>query len=125
MGNSVKKYHHYYLHPLFVNNGSPTVEATSSHMTRNGGMLMTGYVNSGDQAIPTLYDPGSNITLITNRMARKLDLVGTPISLNLTKVGAQAEKIESYIYKVVLRDWFGRERVIDECGITEIIAAPR
>ena len=122
-GKQWGKYHQSCLHPLFINNGGLTVEATSSHMTRDGVMLMTGYVNSTDHAIPTLYDLGSNITLITNRMARKLGLVGTPVSLSLTKVGAQTEQVESYVYKVRLRDKFGKERVIDACGITEITAA--
>ena len=75
------------------------MEATTSYMTRDGVMLMTGCVNSADQAIPNLYDSGSNLSLITNRMASKLGFVGTPINFNLTKVGAQTEKVESYVYK--------------------------
>lgn len=75
--------------------------------------------------LPTLYDPGSNITLITSRMAHKLGLTGTPITLNLTKVGAQTEEGESNVYKLRLRDKFGRERIIDACGISEITAESR
>ena len=47
-GRPCGQYHHPSIHSLFVNN-APSVEAASSYIARDGVMLMTGYVNTGEQ----------------------------------------------------------------------------
>ena len=78
---------------------------------------MTGFVNSGGNFVPTLYDAGSNISLITFRMAKKLGLKGIPIQLSLTKVGDQTEELDSLVYEISLRDRAGKENLTEVCGI--------
>ncbi|XP_068225322.1 uncharacterized protein [Palaemon carinicauda] len=121
-GEVCGKHHHSSLHTLFNNPNYLTIDATSNYLSKKGAILMTGFVNSEGKSIPTLYDAGSNISLITFRMARKLGLKGIPIQLTMTKVGDHAEELVSCVYEVSLRDQAGIEKLIEVCGVSEITA---
>ncbi|XP_068221896.1 uncharacterized protein [Palaemon carinicauda] len=121
-GEVCGKHHHSSLHTLFNNPTYLTIDATSNYLSKKGAILMTGFVNSEGKSIPTLYDAGSNISLITFRMARKLGLKGIPIQLTMTKVGDHTEELVSCVYKVSLRDQAGIEKLIEVCGVSEITA---
>ncbi|XP_068214422.1 uncharacterized protein [Palaemon carinicauda] len=121
-GEVCGKHHHSSLHTLFNNPNNSTIDATSNYLSKKGAILMTGFVNSEGKSIPTLYDAGSNISLITFRMARKLGLKGIPIQLSMTKVGDHTEELDSCVYEVSLKDQAGIEKLIEVCGVSEITA---
>lgn len=122
-GDVCGKYHHSILHPIFSNAYSSTAVVTSNYLGKKGALLMTGFVDSGDNSIPTLNDAESNISLITFRMAKKLGLKGIPIQLSVTKVGDHIEELDSLVYEISLRDQVGKQKVIEVCGISEITTA--
>ena len=76
--------HHPILHTLFLQN-SFTRRLQGSNfnnlLSREGVLLMIGHMQSKGQRVATLWDPGSNLTKITHRMANKLALRGKDVSL--------------------------------------------
>ena len=122
-GDVCGKHHHSILHPLFTSSQSSVIDVTSNYLSKKGALLMTGFVACGGTSIPTLYDAGSNISLITFRMAKKLGLKGVPIHLSMTKVGNHTEELDSIVYEMCLRDQARKEKVIEVCGISEITVA--
>ena len=113
--------HNPILHSLFVQNSiTNQVQGASNLLSREGVLLMLGHMQSKGQKVATLWDPGSNLTMITHRMAKKLGLRGTDISLTVTKVGNSTDQFNSKIYKVPITDLTGTEWTIEACGINEI-----
>lgn len=78
---------------------------------------MRSYGKSMNMDIPTLWDSGSNISMITYRMARRLGLKGSDINLSITKIGNESRNFSSKIYKVPLVDAEGNLWEIEACGI--------
>lgn len=111
------KHHHRMLHSSFF---KPSPNINSNLLSRDGVLLMISSVYSHTRPITTLWDSGSNITLITNRMVKKLGLKGRSITLTVTKVGNECTKLETQEYDVPLSDCHGEVRVLRACGIAEI-----
>ncbi|XP_045117673.1 uncharacterized protein LOC123508205 [Portunus trituberculatus] len=111
------KYHHRMLHSFF---SKPPPNINSNLLSRDGVLLMINSVYSHTRPVTTLWDPGSNMTLITNRMAKHLGLKGRSINLTVTKVGNECTKMETREYDVPLSDCYGEVRVLKACGIAEI-----
>ena len=76
--------HHWMLHSCL---SKPEAQASSNVLSLSRTLLMISSVYSNVHPITTLWDPGSDITLISNRMAKNLGLRGRSISLEVTKVG--------------------------------------
>ena len=115
------KPHHPILHTLFVQNAfTSQLQGSNNLLSREGVLLMIGHMRSKGQKVATLWDPGSNLTMITHRMANKLGLRGKDVSLTVTKVGNSTEQLDSKIYKVPITDLTGTEWTIEACGINEI-----
>ena len=66
------------------------------------------------------WDGGSSISLITESMARKLGLSGSPIRLNVTTVRGMEQTIESHKYSTALIDKNGKKYKLDVYGIDSI-----
>ena len=66
----------------------------SNHLSKKGAFLMIGFVACGGTSIPTLYDIGSNISLITFRIAKKLRLKRFPVHLTVTKIENHTDELE-------------------------------
>ncbi|XP_064120677.1 uncharacterized protein LOC135225276 [Macrobrachium nipponense] len=105
--------HHPILHSLFVQNYfTSRVQGSNNLLSREGVLLMIGYMQSKGQKVATLWDPGSNLTMITHRMANKLGLRGKDVSLTVTKVGNSTELFDSKVYNVPITDLTGTEWTI-------------
>ncbi|XP_068247848.1 uncharacterized protein [Palaemon carinicauda] len=75
---------------------------------------------SNGTPLNTLWDPGSDITLITFATAYKLGLKGRDIELTITKVGRKVELIKSKEYVIKVTDLEGKHWYITAYGIEEI-----
>lgn len=73
--------------------------------------------------LTTLWDPGANISLTTQRAARRLGLVGKEITLTLTKVGNSCQTVCSKEDVVPLYDKSKNEWKVRACGIEEVTAS--
>lgn len=111
------KGHHQIIHNCF---SSEQGHINSSSSLKDGVLLMISSVYSNSLPITTLWDSGSNTTLITNRMAKILGLKGRSINLAVTKVGNDYQKFETLEYDVPLIDCQGQFHLIKACGISEI-----
>ena len=111
------KGHHQILHNCFSKDQG---HINSNCSSKDGVLLMISSVYSSSLPITTLWDSGSNTTLITNRMAKVLGLKGRSINLAVTKVGNDYHKFETLEYDVPLNDYLGQIHVIKACGISEI-----
>lgn len=89
-------------------------------MDREGVLLMISKISSGSYNLSTLFDAGSNLTMITHAAAKKLGLKGSEISLSLTKIGNQKERVESKIYNVPLIDNNGKQWLVEAVGFNDI-----
>lgn len=116
------KGHHQIIHNCFSKEEG-YVNSNLSH--KEGVLLMISSVHSNSLPITTLWDPGSNTTLITNRMAKRLGLKGRSINLAVTKVGNDYHKFETLEYDVPLNDYQGQIHIIKACGISEITSETR
>lgn len=85
-------------------------------------LLNISTVYSGTQPITVLWDSGSDITLITHRMAEKLRLKGNDINLSMIKVGNAVEHHFSKEYCIPLVDRRGQIWELKAVGIDEISA---
>ena len=97
MGSICGKYHHALLHDVFsfnsVNDFYLTQYNSITHVNKlNSVLLPIGIVKSKGNLISTLYDSGSNISLISHSLANCLGLRGTEIELSIIKVGNEVEK---------------------------------
>lgn len=118
-GTVCGKFHHPLIHSLFPTS-VPSVKASSNFMDRQGVLLAIKEVRSGVRSLLTLFDSGSNITMITHDAAGRLGLRGQSVSLSVTKVGNKVEHLDSKAYMVPLLDEHGQEWMIEACGIEEI-----
>ena len=120
------RHHHPVLHEVFSER--PMSYVSNSLMFNNQDtynqrlnvLLMVSMVYSKGQGITTLWDPGSDVTMITFSAAAKLGLRGRDISLSVTKLGNKTETINSKEYVVPLKDRDGNLWSITAYGISEI-----
>ena len=113
--------HHPLLHPDKIE-GSVNSTVLGNACTT---LLNISTLNCKDQPVTVLWDPGSDISLITNRMAKKLGLSGKDISLSMIKVGNTVEHQISKEYCIPLTDKTGKVWNVDAVGINEISARIR
>ncbi|XP_064083900.1 uncharacterized protein LOC135199676 [Macrobrachium nipponense] len=85
-------------------------------------LLNISMVNSKNMPVNVLWDPGADISFITNRMAKKLGLSGKHINLSMIKVGNAVEYHSSNEYCVPLIDKSGKVWNVNAVGINEITA---
>ena len=71
-------------------------------------MVMVSSVYHNGIPITTLWDSGSDITVITHSMARKLGLTGRDIQMTIIKVGNVVETCVSKEYNTALMDRLGK-----------------
>ena len=109
--------HHPLLHQGNING---TMFHSSVGQQRQRALLTVSAVYCRDQPINTLWDSGSNITLITNRMASRLGLKGKDVELSMTKVGNITENYSSKEYMLPIMDREGKVWNIQAVGIDEI-----
>ncbi|XP_068229330.1 uncharacterized protein [Palaemon carinicauda] len=99
---------------------STTLSVKSKYLVRDKALLMISKLYSNGTPLNTLWDPGSDITLITFATAYKLGLKGRDIELTITKVGRKVELIKSKQYVIKVTDLEGKHWYITAYGIEEI-----
>lgn len=83
-------------------------------------MLMVSSVHHKGIPITTLWDSGSDITVITHSMAKRLGIAGRNISIKVTKVGNITENCITKEYTIPLVDQHGKVWHINAYGMDEI-----
>ncbi|XP_042876991.1 uncharacterized protein LOC122256399 [Penaeus japonicus] len=111
--------HHSLLHEAFTK-GIGAVISSGCSVRPTVLLDVTTVYSPSNVPIKVLWDSGSNITLITHRMARKLGSQGIPVSGTMTKVGNVAEEFSSKEYRVELVDKWGKKHNIVATAIDEI-----
>ena len=109
--------HHWMLHSCL---SKPEAHASNNLQSWNNVLLMISSVYSNARPITILWDPGSNMTIIINRMARQLGLGGRSINVAVIKVGNECNKFETVEYDVPLNDCHDKIHKVRACGISEI-----
>ncbi|XP_063603426.1 uncharacterized protein LOC134779294 [Penaeus indicus] len=107
-------------HPLLHQD---RIESNSHNavMEKKGKALLNiSTVHSKNLPVTVLWDPGSDTSLITYRMAKKLGLSGKDVNLSLIKVGNTTEHQSSKAYCVPLTDKNGKVWNVDAVGMNEI-----
>ena len=123
-GQKCGKDHHPLLHEAYV-------EGLMFHMTLTGKLesrvrdrtlLMMNKLYSTNCSTPlnTLWDPGSDITLVRFDAASRLGLTGKEVTLSVTKVGGRTERLHSREYIIPLKDLDGKTWHITAYGIENI-----
>ena len=64
-----------------------------------------------------MWDGGSNLSFITNRKAKKMQLKGKTIDIQITKVGGTVEHINTYWYTIFIVDKLRKVVPINVIGI--------
>lgn len=67
-------------------------------------MLMVSEVRCKDDNLFTLWDPGSNISLISHTTAKRLNMKGIDVTRRISKVGNIIEHLHTKEYIVPLTD---------------------
>lgn len=118
-GGKCGRMHHSLLHDVF--RVMPSVTTVSSTKSRDGVLLSISYVISKGVRVAVLWDSGSDISIITHRMAKHLGLKAvSDMVVNVTKVGNQTEEIHTKSYIVPLMDLDGKIWEIEVCAMEEI-----
>ena len=71
-------------------------------------------------SLKTLWDGGSTLSFITIQKAKEMNLQGTSVRLELIKVGGVKERLNSYRYKIFLRDKDMNLAQIEVIGLNQI-----
>ena len=87
-----------------------------------GVLLMISEVPCKDDKLSTLWDPGSDISLITHRATDRLRLLGQDVTLSVSKVGNVVERLHTKEYIVPLTDKNGHVWQIKAYGMEQITA---
>lgn len=117
-GNVCGKRHHPLLHGSFVGN----ISVSSGNCTSNRAMLAISTVYSAGQPITVLWDCGSDITMVTHSMARKLGARGAEVMMSIVKVGNVTESCLSKEYSVCIQDHSGKSYDLKAVGMDAISA---
>ena len=67
-------------------------------------ILMVSRVKCKDDILFTLWDPGSNVSLISHTAAKRLNVEGVDVTLRISKVGNTVEHLLTKEYIIPLRD---------------------
>ena len=67
-----------------------------------------------------LWDAGSTLSFITFELAKKLQLNGEPVDLEIVTVGGEAKRVSSQKYTIVAWDKEDREVKLEVLGIEQI-----
>ena len=79
--------------------------------------------DSGEVVMNVFWDSGSKVTMITFKKAKQLGLKGERIRINIIKVGADKETIDSKLYTVPMQDNQGNVHHFKAFGISRISTA--
>ena len=79
--------------------------------------------NSGETIMNVFWDSGSKVTMITFKKAKQLGLKGEKMKINIIKVGADKETIDSKLYTVPIQDNQGNMHHFKAFGISRISTA--
>jgi len=85
-------------------------------------MQVRGGIN-GETPMNAFWDSGSKVTMITFKKAKELGLRGEKIKINIIKVGADRETIDSKLYEVPIHDRQGNLHYFKAFGISRISTA--
>lgn len=118
-GNACGRSHHPLLHGSFTNN---VVSANSGSCKGNKAMLCISTIYSNCQPLTVLWDSGSDITLITHCLVRKLHAEGRDIIMSMVKVGNVMKRCASKEYTIKLYDNAGVEYELKAIGMDEMSA---
>lgn len=83
-------------------------------------VLMVSEVRCKDDNLFTLWDPGSNISLISHTAAKRLNMKGIDVTLRISKVGNIIEHLHAKEYIVPLTDVEGETLQIKAYGMEKI-----
>ena len=83
-------------------------------------VLMVSEVRCKDDNLFTLWDPGSNISLISHTAAKRLNMKGIDVTLRISKVGNIIEHLYTKEYIVPLTDVEGETWQIKAYGMEKI-----
>ena len=111
------QFHHESLHNYEVNDINPDKKYNLSCL------LQIQRVKIGDcngKFANVFWNGGSSISLITESMARKLGLSGSPVRLNVMTARGMQQTIESHKYSTVLIDNKGKKYKLNVYGIDSI-----
>ena len=78
---------------------------------------------NGDTNLTVFRDSGSKVSMITFKKAKELGLNGKTIKINIIKVGADKETIDSRQYDVPIHDRYGNLEYFQAFGINKISTA--
>ncbi|XP_047499242.1 uncharacterized protein LOC125046242 [Penaeus chinensis] len=107
-------------HPLLHQDRIESSSHNAVMEKRGKALLNISTVHGKNLPITILWDPGSDTSLITHRMAKKLGLSGKDVNLSLVKVGNTIEYQSSKTYCVPLTDKNGKVWNVDAVGMNEI-----
>ncbi|XP_076028384.1 uncharacterized protein LOC143017480 [Oratosquilla oratoria] len=109
-------WHHPLLHRSPLNG---TMYHVNDHKTSKV-LLMVSSIYHNGVPINTMWDSGSDVTVITHSMAKRLGLIGKDVQMTITKVGNVVESCMSKEYTIPLVDQQGKIWKIKAYGLDEI-----
>ena len=115
-GSPCDKTHHPLLHAAHING----VTFHQIGADPNKTLFMICSVKSHHNRLTAILDPCSNLTVITNTAARKLNLKGTYCKVTVTKVGNTVLTQHSKEYQLPIHDKHGTLWTVKAYGIDEI-----
>ena len=98
------------------------LQVVNGDYSRENVLLMISAIDCKNDKLTTLWNPGSNISLISTKAANKLNLQGQNVTLSVSKVGNSIEHIHSKEYIVPLSDKSGKIWNIRAYGMETITA---
>lgn len=116
-GNICGKNHHPLLHGSFSDDN---VTANSGNCKCDKAMSSVSTTYSMDQPINVLWDSGSDITLITHGMAKKLGVKGADVMMFMVKVGNVTENVSAK--NICVQDNAGNNYELKATGMDDISA---
>ena len=114
------QFHHKLLHPE-VSGHNSYIDPDENH--HRSCLLLIQRIKVGEsngKFANVFWDGGSSISLITESMAEKIGLVGSPVKLNVTTVRGIEQSIDSHRYNFVILDKLGRKYKMVAYGIDHI-----
>ena len=83
-------------------------------------MMLVQAIPTANSTLITLWDSGATVSLVSSRAVRKLGVIGTPVSYELTVVKGSTSKEESYLHQIQIFDCCGRSHTITAFEMDEI-----
>ena len=116
------KLHHHTLHEAHVAGSIYHSILSKSACVSKPCLLQVMMIGTNKHGIKAniLWDGGATDSLITFEKAKKLKLVGQKVNMTIAKVGGDLEDIESFLYKLPLRNSLGAIVMFNVYGIKKI-----